>query len=272
MESESCLPPAAKSWQDDLGATPTTSSLSKGNDSSSVASSVKRRHRSLVPLLPKVSKSLLVRRGTTGSQPRPPPISTGHSRRISFSASSETGNTDDSDGFLPAKALNSVSSDISSNPSAQFSRSPSLDAFSVSTVSNESPQSISPSLSSSDRSVSVRSIIWKSMKDSVSRVYHEPVLIYLWYFFIDALVYVVGVLLEVLSFALPIILRVCESTMLFFINQVYIRRILIFLYEIFKPRKKRIDLEASDSNVNENVPKRYGRLRKLRIQNSKPRA
>jgi hypothetical protein len=268
---QSCMPPEAKAWNDDLMATPTLASDSKCNESSSVASSVKRRHTSLAPLLPKVAKSLLTRRGTTGSQPRPRPISTGHTRRISFSASSETCNTDDSDGFLSAKALNSVSSDLSSHPSAQFSRSLSLDAVSVSTVSNESPQSITPSLSSNDSSVSMRSIIWKSIKDSASRVYHEPFLSFMWYFFIDVLVYMIGVLMEVFSFALPIVLRVCESTMLFFVNQVYVRRFLIFLYELFKPRKKMSEMEESNANISDNVPKRYGRLRKLRIQNNKPR-
>lgn len=268
---QSCLPPVAKARNDDSGATPPMASDSKYNDSSSVTSTVKRRHISLVPLLPKVSKSLLVRRGTTGSQPRPSPISTGHARRISFSASSETCNTDDSDGFLPAKALISVSSDLSSRPSPQFRRSLSLDTYSASTVSNESPQSISPLLSGNDCSVSVLSIIWKTVKDSASRVYYEPTLSFLWYIFIDILVYLFSVLLEVLSFVIPIVLRACESTMLFFVNQVYVRRILIFLYEIFKPRKKLNEMEESDSSVDDNVPKRYGRLRKLRLQNGKPR-
>lgn len=110
------------------------------------------------------------------------------------------------------------------------------------------------------------------MKDSASRVYHEPVLSYLWYFFIDVLVYAFGVLLEVLSFALPIVLRVCESTMLFFVNQVYIRRMLVFLYETVKSRKKLNTVETSDSVLVDNVPKKYSRLRKLRIPSGKPRA
>lgn len=269
--SQSCMPPSEKASNDDRP-NPTVASHSSFSDAPSVASTSKRRHVSLIPLLaiPKVSKSVLVRRGTTGSEPRSRSASVGHNRRISFSASSETGHTEDSDGFVSA-VLNSVHSDLSSgNPSAPPRGSPTCDLSSVSTVSQESSQANSPSQSRSNNSDSLGLCIWQFTKNLASRAYHEPILKFLWYFFIEVLVCVIGMVLEVLSVALPILLRVCENAMLLIVNQVYIRRALVFLYEIFKPKRKQDGTEdvASNPSLNGNVPRKYGRLRKLRVQNS----
>lgn len=74
----------------------------------------------------------------------------------------------------------------------------------------------------------------------------------IWMTLFDIVVEAVALVVELTSYAIPIILRLFETSMLWFVQQVYIRRIFIYLYNTFKNRKKVdaavVDVDETSSN------------------------
>jgi hypothetical protein len=97
----------------------------------------------------------------------------------------------------------------------------------------------------------------------------RTILARIWMTLFDIMVEAVSITMELMSYAIPIILRLFETSMLWFVQQVYIRRVFILLYDTFKNRKKcdvAVDHLAS-TNEPISSPTEKGTRRPMRFLN-----
>lgn len=88
----------------------------------------------------------------------------------------------------------------------------------------------------------------------------------IWMTLFDIVVEAISLTVELISYAIPIMLRLFETSMIWFVQQVYVRRVFIFLHDTFKHRKKSDDV-ADDTANNEPIscPTEKGNRRPIRF-------
>jgi hypothetical protein len=121
-------------------------------------------------------------------------------------------------------------------------------------------------------------LICHHLKTFISRLC-APFMETLWFIFIDVIVETVSMAVYLISITLPIVLQICEKTMLWFVRQVCIRHLFITLYETFQNGRKNNDDDTAMTihNFDDKVARRPLRLRhvskdiirKIRVHSNK---
>jgi hypothetical protein len=228
---------------------------------------------------PKVGLSSSSSLSNTNKRGKPPLI-----RNLSFSTSTDTWNTetDDSDNhrsLTNSPTSSASSSSASSNDVRQSNERSSIDTMLYDTTAGSSCsdrgdiQSFGQSCTKSSinyicsttnqnsKQISfVRSIIsvvcmffWHHLNKISTTFRMKAIITTVWMTLFDIMVEAVSISLEIISYVILVVLRIFETTMLWFVQQVYIRRMFIYLYETLKGRRKnhdnKNDVVLDDTNI-----------------------
>lgn len=92
---------------------------------------------------------------------------------------------------------------------------------------------------SSQRSMSnvIGMFLWHYLKVIGLTLNLKTIIVRVWMTLFDIVIEAVSITVELMSYVIPITLRIFETSMLWFVQQVHIRRLFIFLYDTFKHRK-----------------------------------
>jgi hypothetical protein len=174
-------------------------------------------------------------------------------RTLSYTASTDTGNTEISQSdhtrsstSTPAQN-NDQNLETLSSETNRFANICDLDKSSTSTASLQTASVEDGCLKESHgknmsfaRSLSlvVGMFLWHYLKVIGLTLNLKTILVKIWMTLFDVLVGAVSISVELISYTIPIMVRLFETSMLWFVQQVYIRRIFVYLYEALKHRKK----------------------------------
>ena len=87
-------------------------------------------------------------------------------------------------------------------------------------------------------SLAVATFLWRYMKAIAATLNLQTATARIWTTLFDIVIEAVSIMVDVMSYALTIMLRIFEASMLWFMQQVYIRQAFIYLYNSFKNRRK----------------------------------
>ena len=100
-------------------------------------------------------------------------------------------------------------------------------------VKNETKMNVLPAVS-----LAVATFLWRYMKAIAATLNLQTATARIWTTLFDIVIEAVSIMVDVMSYALTIMLRIFEASMLWFMQQVYIRQAFIYLYNSFKNRRK----------------------------------
>ncbi len=98
---------------------------------------------------------------------------------------------------------------------------------------NETKMNVVPAAS-----LVVATFLWHYVKAIGSTLHLPTVTARIWTTLFDIVIEAVLIMVDFMSYALTIMLRILEASMLWFLQQVYIRQVFIYLYNSFKNRRK----------------------------------